>query len=113
MAGRSAPCTAQEPIRLFVSYKRTIVPALYILQVEARSRPFPIRALFVWQVKSLIRFTSKLVSCFAMSATSEESLRKDDNGGKSDSDGDIFDKISSLFGKAICEALQSKFLFKA
>jgi len=48
-----------------------------------------------------------------MSATSEESLRKDDNGGKSDSDGDIFDKISSLFGKAICEALQSKFLFKA
>ena len=48
-----------------------------------------------------------------MSATSEESLRKDDNGGKSDSDGDIFDKISSLCGKAICEALHSKFLFKA
>jgi len=45
-----------------------------------------------------------------MSASSEESLKKDDNGGKSDSGGDIFVKICSLFGDAICEALQSKFL---
>lgn len=44
-----------------------------------------------------------------MSDTSAASLRKDDNGGKSDSDGDIFDKIRSIFGDAICEALQSKF----
>lgn len=47
-------------------------------------------------------------SCFEMSATSEESLKKDD------SDGDVFDKIRSLFGDAICAALQSKlykFLF--
>ena len=36
-----------------------------------------------------------------MSASSEESLKKDDNGVKSD--------IRSLFGDAICEALQSKF----
>jgi len=43
-----------------------------------------------------------------MSASSEESLKKDDNGGKSDSEGDIFVKIRSLFGDAICghEALQ-------
>lgn len=44
-----------------------------------------------------------------MSATSdEESLKKDE------SDGDVFDKIRSLFGDAICAALQSKlykFLF--
>lgn len=46
-----------------------------------------------------------------MSARSEESLKKDDNGGKSDSDGDFFDKIRSLFGDAICEALQSKLKF--
>ena len=46
-----------------------------------------------------------------MSASSEESLKKDDNGGKSDSEGDIFVKIRSLFGDAICghEALQSTF----
>ena len=45
-----------------------------------------------------------------MSASSEESLKKDDNGGKSDSGGDIiFVKIRSLSGDAICEALQSKF----
>ena len=43
-----------------------------------------------------------------MSARSEESSKKDDNGGKSDSDGDFFDKIRSQFGDAICEALQSK-----
>ena len=36
-----------------------------------------------------------------MSARSEESLKKDDNGGKSDSDGDFFDKIRSQFGDAI------------
>lgn len=50
-----------------------------------------------------------------MSATSdEESLKKDDSDGKSVSDGDVFDKIRSLFGDAICAALQSKlykFLF--
>lgn len=46
-----------------------------------------------------------------MSAGSEESLKKDDNGGKSDSDGDFFDKIRSLLGDAICEALQSKLKF--
>ena len=51
------------------------------------------------------------MSCFGMSAPSEESLKKDDNGGKSDSDGDIFDKIRSLFGDAICEALQRKLKF--
>lgn len=33
-----------------------------------------------------------------MSARSEESLKKDDNDGKSDSDGDFFDKIRSLLG---------------
>lgn len=43
-----------------------------------------------------------------MSARSGESLKKDDNDGKSDSDGDFFDKIRSLLGDAICEALQSK-----
>jgi len=43
---------------------------------------------------------------------SEESLKKDDNGGKSDSDGDFFDKIRSQFGDAICEALQSKLKLK-
>ena len=43
-----------------------------------------------------------------MSARSEESLLKDVNDGKSDSDGDFFDKIRSLFGDAICQALQSK-----
>ena len=41
-----------------------------------------------------------------MSARNEESLKKDDNGGKSDSD--FFNKIRLLFGDAICEALQSK-----
>ena len=46
-----------------------------------------------------------------MSARSEESLKKDDNGGQSDSDDDLFDKIRSLFGDAICEALQSKLKF--
>ena len=46
-----------------------------------------------------------------MSARSEESLKKDDNGGQSDSDGDLFDKIRSLFGDAICDALQSKLKF--
>ena len=45
-----------------------------------------------------------------MSARSEESLKKDDNDGKSDSDGD-FNKICALFGDAICEALQSKLKF--
>ena len=53
-------------------------------------------------------------SCFEMSATSEESLKKDDSDGKSVSDGDVFDKTRSLFGDAICAALQSKlykFLF--
>lgn len=52
-------------------------------------------------------------SSFEMSATSEESL-KDDSDGKSVSDFDVFDKIRSLFGDAICAALQSKlykFLF--
>lgn len=52
--------------------------------------------------------------CFEMSARSEESLKKDDSDEKSDSDGDFFDKIRSLFGDAICAALQSKlykFLF--
>ena len=51
-------------------------------------------------------------SSFEMSATSEESL--DDSDGKSVSDFDVFDKIRSLFGDAICAALQSKlykFLF--
>ena len=46
-----------------------------------------------------------------MSARSEESLKKDDNGGQSDSNDDLFDKIRSLFGDAICEALQSKLKF--
>ena len=46
-----------------------------------------------------------------MSARSEESLKKDDNDGKSDSDGDFFYKIRSLFGDAICQALQSKLKF--
>ena len=46
-----------------------------------------------------------------MSARSEESLKKDDNGGESNSDGDLFDKIRSLFGDAICDALQSKLKF--
>lgn len=46
-----------------------------------------------------------------MSAGSEESLKKDDNDGKSDSDGDFFDKIRSLLGDAICEALQSKLFY--
>ncbi|CAH3013848.1 unnamed protein product [Porites evermanni] len=41
-----------------------------------------------------------------MSARSEESLKKDNNDGKSDSDGDFFDKIRSLFGDVICQALQ-------
>ena len=45
-----------------------------------------------------------------MSARSEESLKKDDNDGKSDSHGD-FNKIRSLFGDAICQALQSKLKF--
>ena len=44
-----------------------------------------------------------------MSARSEESLKKDDNGGQSDSD--LFDKIRSLFRDAICDALQSKLKF--
>lgn len=44
-----------------------------------------------------------------MSARSGESLKKDDNDGKSDSD--FFDKIRSLLGDAICEALQSKLKF--
>lgn len=45
-----------------------------------------------------------------MSARSEESLKKEDNDGKSDSDGDFY-KICSLFGDAICQALQSKLKF--
>ena len=43
-----------------------------------------------------------------MSARSKESLKKDDNDGKSDSDGDFFDKIRLLFRDAICQTLQSK-----
>ena len=46
-----------------------------------------------------------------MSARSEESLLKDVNDGKSDSDGDFFDKIRSLLGDAICQALQRKLKF--
>lgn len=46
-----------------------------------------------------------------MSARSEESLKKDDNDGKSDSNGDFFYKIRPLFGDAICQALQSKLKF--
>ena len=44
---------------------------------------------------------------FEMSARSEESLKKDDSDEKSDSNGDFFDKICSLFRDAICAALQS------
>ena len=42
---------------------------------------------------------------------SAEGSKKDDGGAKSDTDSDIFDKIRSLFGGAICEALRSKFKF--
>ena len=111
MAGRSASCTAQEPIRLFV---RNVW--LVHEQVEASKLSYSgcERCLFgKWKasvVQSSLWFTGKVVSCFAMSASSEESLKKDDNGGKSDSGGDIiFVKIRSLSGDAICEALQSKF----
>ena len=84
---------------------------------RSKPRPFPMQVLFVWQVKSgaisLVIHCRKLkvVGCFKMNARSEESLKKDDNDGKSDSDGDFFDKIRSLFGDAICEALQSKLKF--
>lgn len=51
------------------------------------------------------------MSCFEMSNRSEKSLKKDDNDGNSHSDGDFLNKICSLFGDAICEALQSKLKF--
>lgn len=49
MAGRSAPCTAQEPIRSFV-----INVHLVHKQVEASKTSFPILA----QVKSLVKSAS-------------------------------------------------------
>ena len=112
MAGKSASRTAQEPMRFFVKHTCTRTGrSLVLFLCEC--------CLFgKWKVvQSHLWFTAGKVvstSCFEMSATSEESMKKDDSDGRSVSDGDVFDKIRSLFGDAICAALQSKlykFLF--
>ena len=52
-----------------------------------------------------------VVSCFEISARSGESLKKDDNDGKSDSNGNFFDKSRLLFGMRFVKHFKVSFSF--